>query len=252
MKTMLSGSILPVTNEMAVILVNKLLSSIGVWGDSLLAGVVLDEKAGRYSILENNAAASLAKKIGVTIRNNSKFGCTAPKGMKFLTRALEMDTEFSAAILEYGGNDCDFDWAQVAAAPEEEHIPKTPLDEFFRCYADMIACIRAKGIEPVLVSLPPLDAERYFDWITRNGLSRENILSWLGDVQHIYRWHERYSNAVSSLARKYNCHFIDIRDAFLSVHRPGELMCADGIHPNQKGHALMEKVFLEYAEQFIQ
>ncbi len=229
----------------------KLLSSIGVWGDSLLAGVVLDEKAGRYSILENNVAASLAKKIGITIKNNSKFGCTAPKGMKFLTRALETDAEFSAAILEYGGNDCDFDWAQVAAAPDQEHTPKTPLDEFSKCYADMITSVRAKGIEPVLVSLPPLDAERYFDWITRNGLSRENILKWLGDVQHIYRWHERYSNAVSSLARKYNCHFVDIRDAFLSVHLPGELMCADGIHPNQKGHALMEQVFLEYAHQFV-
>ncbi len=229
----------------------KLLRSIGVWGDSLLQGVVLDEKQGRYSILENNAAVSLAQKIGVSIKNNSKFGCTAPKGMRFLSRALETDAEFSAAILEYGGNDCDFDWAEVAAAPEEEHIPKTPLETFTQCYTDMIGAVRAKGIEPVLVSLPPLDAERYFDWITRNGLSRDNILQWLGDVQHIYRWHERYSNAISTLARKHNCHFVDIRDAFLSVRRPGELLCADGIHPNQKGHALMETVFLEYAEQFV-
>lgn len=229
----------------------KLLESIGIWGDSLLQGVVLDEKQGKYSIIENNCAVSLAQKIGIRISNNSRFGCTAPKGMKFLNKALEADAEFSAAIIEFGGNDCDFKWEEVAASPDAEHIPRTTLDEFNRCYADMIAALNRKGIAPVLVSLPPLDAERYFDWITRNGLSRENILHWLGDVQHIYRWHERYSNAVSALARKFSCHFIDVRDAFLSVRDYQKYLCADGIHPNRDGHALMERVFFEYAEDFI-
>ena len=229
----------------------KLLQSIGIWGDSLLQGVVLDEKQGKYSILENNCAASIAKKIGVSISNNSRFGCTAPKGMKSLSRALDTDTEFSAAVIEFGGNDCDFDWAQVAAAPQEEHVPKTPLDMFAKCYTDMIEAVKAKGIVPVLVSLPPLDAERYFAWITRNGVSGEKVLEWLGDVQHIYRWHERYSNTVSMLARKHGCHLVDVRDAFLSERRLGDLMCADGIHPNSRGHAVMEKTFFEYAEALI-
>lgn len=237
--------------QQKVIGMRRLLESIGIWGDSLLQGVVLDEKQGKYSIIENNCAAMLAKKIGITISNNSRFGCTAPKGMKSLNKALAADAEFSAAIIEFGGNDCDFNWEEVAAAPDEEHIPRTTLGEFARCYTEMITAVKQKGISPVLVSLPPLDAERYLSWITRNGLSREAILHWLGDVQHIYRWHERYSNAVASMARQFSCHFIDVRDAFLSVRDYYNLLCADGIHPNREGHALMEKVFFEYAEEFI-
>lgn len=231
--------------------VRKLLENISIWGDSLLQGVVLDEAQGRYSILENNCAAALAKKIGITVNNNSRFGCTAPKGMKSLTKALESDVEFSAAIIEFGGNDCDFRWEDIAAAPNTDHDPKTPLKQFINCYSDMITALKAKGVTPVLVSLPPLDAERYFDWITRGGLSRENILKWLGDVQHIYRWHERYSLAVSAMARKFSCHLVDVRDAFLSERDYSKLMCLDGIHPNQQGHALMESVFEEYAREYV-
>ncbi len=108
----------------------KLLKTIGIWGDSLLQGVVLDEKQGRYSILENNCAVAVAKRTGLAVCNNSRFGCTAPKGMKSLNRTLEGDAAFSAAIIEFGGNDCDFNWEEVAAAPEREHIPKTPLEAF--------------------------------------------------------------------------------------------------------------------------
>lgn len=227
------------------------MESIGIWGDSLLQGVVLDEKQGRYSILENNCAVALAKKIGIPISNNSRFGCTAPKGMKSLNKALETDVEFSAAIIEFGGNDCDMKWDELSAHPEAIHGPNTPLDQFVSCYTDMIAKLKGKGITPVLVSLPPLDAQRYFDWVTRNGLNKENVLKCLGDVQYIYRWHERYSLAVSALARKFSCHFIDVRDAFLSERQYQKYLCADGIHPNKDGHGLMERVFFEYAQEFL-
>lgn len=229
----------------------KLSECIGIWGDSLLQGVVLDEQQGRYSILEDNCAVSLAKKIGIKINNNSRFGCTAPKGMKSLNKALESDVEFSAAIIEFGGNDCDMKWEELSANPESEHGPKTPLKQFVDCYTDMISALKKKSITPVLVSLPPLDAQRYFDWVTRNGLNRENVLKYLGDVQFIYRWHERYSLAVSAMALKFSCHLIDVRDAFLSERDYGKYMCLDGIHPNMKGHQLMERVFEEYAREFV-
>lgn len=225
--------------------------TIAIWGDSLLQGVVLDERNGRYSILQDNAAAAFARKVGVSIANNSRFGCTAPKGSRSLARSLETGEQFEAAVLEYGGNDCDFNWNEIALQPEADHQPKTPIEDFISCYAGMIQNIKDRGIVPVLVNLPPLDAERYFRWITRNGANPENILHWLGDVHHIYRWHERYSNAVGNLARQFSCPFVDIRDAFLSHRDCASLMCADGIHPNEKGHVLMEKVFEEYAHELI-
>jgi lysophospholipase L1-like esterase len=229
----------------------KLLETIGIWGDSLLQGVVLDEKQGRYSILEDNCAAAVARKTGLTITNNSKFGCTAPKGMRFLNKALETETEFSAAIIEFGGNDCDMKWEELSASPDIAHGPNTPLDQFISCYTDMITALKGKGVTPVLVSLPPLHAQRYFDWVTRNGLNRENVLKCLGDVQYIYRWHERYSLAISALALKFSCRLIDVRDAFLSERDYQKYLCADGIHPNREGHALMGTVFCEYAKEFL-
>lgn len=228
-----------------------MLQNISIWGDSLLQGVILDEKQGRYSILEDNCITSLATKMGLQVTNHSKFGCTAPKGRKILRKALEADEAISVALIEFGGNDCDFNWGQVAAQPEKEHMPRTPLGAFITCYTDMIESLKQRGITPVLVSLPPLDAERYFRWITRTGLSRDSILDWLGDVQHIYRWHERYSNAVINLAREYSLRFVDIRDAFLSERNFSSLICADGIHPNRKGHAVMERVLFESAVRYL-
>ena len=97
-------------------------------------------------------------------------------------------------------------------------------------------------MQPVMTTLPPIHARRYFSFFTRDGLSQENILLWLGDVEHIYRWHERYNGAVVQTAQECGVPLIDVRDAFLSVRRYGDLLCADGIHPNAKGHALIQKV----------
>ncbi len=70
-----------------------------------------------------------------------------------------------------------------------------------------------------------------------------NILQWLGDVEHIYRWHERYNNAVVQVARESDVPLADVPGTrFLSYTHYGDLLCADGIHPNAKGHGVIEEV----------
>lgn len=101
-----------------------------------------------------------------------------------------------AALIEFGGNDCDYDWAQVAAHPEQDHQPKTPLPLFIAQLRDMIDLVRQKGMQPVMMTLPPLHAQRYFVSSPETACRGTGILRWLGDVQHIYRWHERYNAAV--------------------------------------------------------
>ncbi|PWS21688.1 SGNH/GDSL hydrolase family protein, partial [Enterococcus faecium] len=72
-------------------------------------------------------------------------------------------------------------------------------------------------ITPILMTLPPLHAKRYFEFITRNGLIKDNILQFLGgDVEMIYRWQERYSNTISRIAAETGSHIIDVRDSFLA------------------------------------
>jgi len=224
----------------------KIIQRISVWGDSVTKSVVFDEVKGRYETLKISVAAQCAKIFNMDIDNNSRFGATVTKGHKSLTRALERGVECDAIILEYGGNDCDYNWNEVALDPDAPHVPNTPLDAFRQTYLHMIDAVRKKGIQPVLLSLPPLDADRYFKWITRTGISRENILRFLGDIGHIYRHQERYSNAVTNIAMEQKCSYIDVRGAFLAAPNLGAQMCLDGIHPNDRGYRTMREAFVAY------
>lgn len=222
---------------------------VGIWGDSVAKGVVLDEKRGRYVLLRENFASSAGVRLGFTIENRAKFGCTVAQGREILKRSLASDPFCDVALLEFGGNDCDFDWREVADAPDGEHVPKTTLAEFAAVYREMVQLLLARGTEVYLMTLPPLDAGRYFAWIVRGGLPATNILRWLGDVQTIYRWHERYNQAVWDLSRETGCAVIDVRRAFLERRDYRTLLCEDGIHPNEAGHAAIEEVLVRFADE---
>ena len=71
------------------------------------------------------------------------------------------------------------------------------------------------------------------------GLDRLRILKYLGDVEHIYRWQERYARTVTRVAREEGVLLFDARDHFLSLARLDQHMCVDGIHPNEKGHGVL-------------
>ena len=71
-----------------------------------------------------------------------------------------------------------FDWKAIAIDPSAHHEPKIDLVAYKALYINKIANARALGHEPVLVSLPIMDENRYFAYITR-GMSmqeRKNIL----------------------------------------------------------------------------
>lgn len=212
--------------------------NVTVYGDSILKGVVLED--GKYSV-NREWERRLAEKFGLTVKNSSRFGSTIRKAMPLIRRDSETpcgETEY--ALLEFGGNDCDYDWAAIAAAPSEEHDCKTPPEAFQANYREAVSLIRAGGRTPVLLTLPPIHSERYLRFICRDGLSRENILSWLGDVDAIYRWQAKYSRMVEQIAREEGARVIDLRSAFLRDGRsPEELLCADGIHPSRVGQGLI-------------
>jgi len=224
---------------------------IGVWGDSLFQGVVLDDVVGRYRVIKENAVALCSQALKVTIENFSKFGCTVTKGKQRLLSHLDTGKTCDIAILEYGGNDCDMPWEAISAAPDTEHSPKVPLRQFSLQIQEMINALVSHGIVPLLTTLPPLHHERYLSWICRNGLCRENILRFLGDSHLIYRHHERYSLEVSRLAMENDCKVVDVRSAFLDHGDFGSLLCSDGIHPNDKGQWLIRETFMAFADKYL-
>jgi acyl-CoA thioesterase-1 len=217
-----------------------MIDSVCIFGDSVAKGVVLDSVSKKYVLLKDSFVNLLKAGAQCGVKNYSRFGSTVTKGLESLSKRLDELKNYDYVALEFGGNDCNLNWAQIAANPEGEHKPNTPLGVFEQKYVQMVREVRAAGSCPVILSLPPIDAQRYFAWISR-GLNADNILRYLGDVEHIYRWHEMYNVAVLRVAEQTHAPLVDISSAFLATRNYQKLICDDGIHPNERGHELIAR-----------
>lgn len=211
-------------------------------GDSLTRGVVLNEK-NRYSILDNSFIDIIGDTLGLSITNYGKFGCTVDFGEQMVERHADEISSSDYTLLEFGGNDCDFNWGKIADNPADEHFPKTILDSFKEKFSKLIESVRSLGSKPVIISLPPIDSEYYFSFISRfmNAGQRNNVFNWLGgDINVISRWHEMYNRALFEISGLMQAPIIDITTPF-DKHQGTmrTLYCADGIHPNAEGHKLI-------------
>lgn len=215
-----------------------------IWGDSVAKGVVYDDTRARYVLAKPPAAQIVAEQTGIEVINHARMGSTIEAGLEIQRHDIQSGLQADAAIIEFGGNDCDFDWRAISEAPDARHLPKTPLALFEQKLREMIALAREASMQPLLLTLPPINADRYFDFISKDGLSRDNILRWLGDKNHIYRFHEQYSGLISRVARECSCRLLDVRAAFLSEWRTMDMLCHDGIHPTPDGQRLIGNYIL--------
>ncbi|WP_205622771.1 SGNH/GDSL hydrolase family protein [Paenibacillus wynnii] len=210
-----------------------------VSGDSISKGVIYDEDRSRYVILEENYVSLLQNKLNGALRNTAKFGNTLMKGLGNLKRDV-LKEKPDVVLIEFGGNDCDFHWGEIADNPEAEHNPKTDFPAFEKMLLDMIDFLRNQQIMPILMSLPPLNADSYFKWVSQNNpVSEVNILKWLGSVTKIYWWQERYNSTIIKVAESTKTKIIDVRGAFLQQPDFTKFICMDGIHPNKEGHRII-------------
>jgi len=212
------------------------MSYLTILGDSVLKGVTLGEKG---YVINHAPEMKFSEDTGIAVENLSRFGCTTDKSLKSVVRYLKDHEGGGTVLIEYGGNDCDFDWKAISDDPEGFYPAKVPLERFEENYGEIIASVKAKGARPVAVSLMPINAERYFRWFCRNGVVPENVIKWLGEINVIYRYQEMYSDAVEKVARKTGTPLIDLRSSFLRIHRLGDYICEDGIHPTEKGQELI-------------
>lgn len=216
--------------------------NIAALGDSLTRGVVLNSE-NRYSVLKGSFIDIISEKLNLSIKNYAKFGCTIGFGHNVIDRHSSDISATDVTILEFGGNDCDFDWRGIADNPTSEHTPKTILDSFKVQFLSLIERVRNLGSKPIILSLPPIDSNAYFSFISRfmNEEQRANIVRWLGgDIDIITRWHETYNKALFEISESTGTPIIDITTPFENYN--GDMMaimCSDGIHPNAQGHELI-------------
>lgn len=215
---------------------------IAALGDSITKGVVLNDQ-NRYSAAEQSFLDILSSELDLRVDNYGKFGCTVSYGNSVLERHAADIADSDYTFIEYGGNDCDFDWMKIAQDPHGEHKARTPLEEFTEELSSLVAKIRDLGSVPVLITLPPILSDTYFSFLSRSmsDEQKNNIKEWLGgDIGIITRWHESYNRALFQVANQTRTQIIDITTPFDTFRGDlTSLYCADGIHPNARGHKLI-------------
>ena len=111
--------------------------NICVFGDSVAKGVVYDEAKNRYTFLKDNFISLVQSQTSVPFKNFAKFGCTTVKGSEIMEKQEGSLPEYEYVLLEFGGNDCDLNWSEVAQTPGEEHDAQVPIERFRQLYINM-------------------------------------------------------------------------------------------------------------------
>ena len=136
-----------------------------------------------------------------------------------------------------------YNWQAIAVNPGGHHEPKLNLVAYKALYINTIAQARARGQEPVLVSLPIIDPDRLFASITR-GMSvqeRKNILYWLGGTtERLRNIHALYNLALFRLAALQCVHIVDITSPMLASNHYQQLLNQDGVTLSPAGEELVD------------
>jgi len=224
------------------------MKKIIAFGDSIVRGVISDPfRKGRYTISDGNFVSLCGEMLDRETLNFGKLGSTINTGEEIVDRHLSQIRKGDIVLLEWGGNDCDFNWADVASSPGTSHDPATPVSEYKTRYASIISKLRSVGAKPVLLSLPPVDPDRFISHVTRGmSLSQKlSVFKWMGNTDYVSRWHEFYNLEIFKMGASLKVPVLDITSAFLRKRDYQSLLCPDGIHPTEEGHALIADVICQ-------
>ncbi len=226
------------------------IKNICVLGDSIMKGIAFDKAKQKYYTVSTTALDILSQDTSLNVKNLSKFGCTTEKALKNLGCKLKKDFKADAVIIELGGNDCDHLWDEISQNPNGVHHAKIKIEDFCRNLKNIIKMLNKHRIKAILMNLPPIDSERYFNWISAPaGVDSTNVMAWLKDKNVIYRNQERYSSAICKIALECSVQLIDIRNEFLSLKNLNDYLCIDGIHLNEKGQQILGNSLVEYFKE---
>lgn len=220
------------------------INRISVYGDSILKGAVTGTGSGNlFDVLEENGLSIAAKTLQFELNNQSVFGNIVTKGIRKLRREIDRGVISDLAIIESGGNDCDYDWNIVCESPTEFHNPRVPLDDFIKTIDEMVGICRQNKITPLLMTMPPLVEDWWFEHLCKN-FNEQGVRDFTKNMPSVlYQNHEIYNFAILKYCRENNVQFVDMRFEILKTGHYRNFMCRDGIHPNYEGHKFMAQVW---------
>ena len=221
------------------------INKISAYGDSILKGAVTGTDSGHlFDIIEDSSLVLASKALGFDLNDQSVFGSIVSKTQRRLNRDIEKGIFSDLAIIESGGNDCDYDWTQVSSAPDEKHLPRTTLEDFIQKISEMVDVCRKNKITPLIMTMPPLVRDRWYNHIL-HGQDENAVLKILNDnPDRLYQNHELYNISLVEYAFKNSVQIVDMRKEMLLSENYRNLMCLDGIHPNEKGYKFMSEIWI--------
>lgn len=214
-------------------------------GDSIMKGVLMvQEENGKvcYSLSDQNIVDRVGASMHADVLNLGKMGCTVEAGERVLNRYIEQLREAEYVLLCFGGNDSDYNWREIADNHNQKYSAKTILNVFEKTYTRIVNTIKEAGCSPIILSLPPMNAQKYFDFFTGNfsAEQKKNVLTWLrGSVDTIWAGHELYNDAVKRVAAMTDSLLVDVTTP---LGDGAHFLCDDGIHPNQRGQELIAQI----------
>ena len=228
--------------------------NVTVFGDSIAKGLTI--KNGRPTYLKTNAVEMVTKHFGVEIDNKSTFGQT-------ITRLTEKNIieeylsslrkgERNIVVFCIGGNDSDYDWKAIDAAPTANHTCKTPLNLFYNLYISAIKKLKEQKVEVYICALPVVYVKSFFENYVCRLANCENIMHFLeNDTSIIARQQEVFNNKLREIAAETKSTFLDIRTPFLNEKNLEKVYTNDGLHPNEKGQKLIANAIINFLENKI-
>lgn len=218
---------------------------ITVFGDSILKGVITGEGIPLFDVVKDNSLALAQRQLGFELDNQSVFGNTINKAQRKLIQYLKKGETCDFCIIESGGNDCDYDWNFINDSELQSFEPRVPLTEFLRILDEMVIFCRENKITPILMSMPPLVWDNWYEHICKQR-NKNKILSFLnGNPNILYQNHEKYNLHLVKYAFEKNVQLVDMRMHFLEHPDYRTIMCADGIHPSKEGYEYMSKLWIK-------
>ena len=210
-----------------------------VFGDSILKGVItIPESKNLFDVTPNDSLTLAQKELGFELDNRSIYGNITSKGLVKLQKFFEKGGSADFCVIEFGSNDCDYDWGTL--------IQKVPLEQYLENLAQMIKLCRDNKVTPLMMGLIPYVCDDWFKTIIK-GQDEAAILNFLGGTaQTLGKNQLIYKNAQAEFVQKNNVQFLDPWTIF-EGHK--EFMCYDGIHSNEKGYELLSKAWIKFLSQ---
>ena len=111
-----------------------------IFGDSIMKGTVYE--GGRYRSCYTEVFLPQMEGLDIALDNRSRFGYTAERGLGLIKKAIAAGEKPDYALVEYGGNDCNFDWPAIGRDPDYPHQPVTTLADFEATMRECIGLLR--------------------------------------------------------------------------------------------------------------